>query len=148
MTVFVPAADDVEVLVTVVDLVGGVDAVDVREDVEEAVLVYVIRGVNDPFTLALELGLAVLDLEELMDFVAEGEADEVRDTLVDAVSVGEAVVVLEDVIEEVAVFDDVAVRVEDVDAVEVLVPVADFDIDVEADTLFDGAAVYVDVIDL
>ena len=39
MTVFVPAADDVEVLVAVVDIVSGVDAVDVREDVEEAVLV-------------------------------------------------------------------------------------------------------------
>ena len=87
-------------------------------------------------------------MEELIDFVAEGEADEVRDTFVDAVSVGEALVVLEDVIEEVAVFDDVAVRVEEVDDVDVRVEVADFDTDVEPDSLFDGAALYVDVIDL
>jgi hypothetical protein len=53
VTVFVWIAEDVEVFVVVGQGVPFAEAVDVREDVEEAVLVAVVRDVPDPLTLAL-----------------------------------------------------------------------------------------------
>jgi hypothetical protein len=131
VTVFVWIAEDVEVFVVVGQGVPFADAVAVREDVEEAVAVTVIRAVRDPFTLTLALGLAELVREVLMDFVTDGEAEEVRDCLVDALPVADAVIVLDVVIEDVAVFDDVPVRVEELEEVEVRVVVADLETEVD-----------------
>lgn len=148
VTVFVWIAEDVDVFVVVGQGVPAGEAVDVREEVEEAVLVDVIRGVPDLFTLALTLGLALDVRDVLTDFVPEGEADDVRDCRVDAEDVPDVVEVLELVTDDVPVLELVAVRVEEMDAVDVRVVVADLETDVDAVWVLDRAAERVDVMDL